>query len=156
MISSQLIVAVLIVVSVLLMVLEIFLIPGVTVCGILSVLLGGGAVWYAFVTLGSTAGIVTAAIWAAMLIAGIVAFVKGKTLDKMSLSTELKETSSQYGIEKVEMGAVGTAVSRLAPMGTVMIDGKEYEAKSQDGFIDQKSEIEVVSILDNHLIVKLK
>lgn len=156
MVSSQIIVAVLVFVSVLLMVLEIFLIPGLTVCGILSVLLGGGAVWYAFATLGSTAGLITTAIWAVMLIAGIVVFAKGKALDKISLKTELKETSSQYGIENVEAGAVGTAVSRLAPMGTVMIDGREYEAKSQDGFIDQKSEIEVVSAVDNHLIVKLK
>lgn len=153
---NEIIVGVLVLISVVFLVLEIFLFPGLSVCGVISVILGGGAVWYAFQFIGVTAGLITVVIWLIVLAIGIWVFVRSRALDKMSLNTELKETQSLYGIERVSVGETGITVSRLAPMGKVKIDGQDYEAKSEDGFIDQKSEIEVVGIEDNHLIVKLK
>lgn len=153
---SEIIVGVLVLMSVIFLVLEIFLFPGVSICGVVSVAFGGAAVWYAFSFIGMTAGLITVLIWVVVLVLGIWTFVKSKALDKMSLNTELKETQSLYEIDRVQVGQQGIAVSRLAPMGKVRIDNREYEAKSEDGFIDQRTEVEVVSIEDNHLIVKLK
>ncbi|MBQ0008573.1 MAG: NfeD family protein [bacterium] len=153
---SEIIVGVLVLVSVIFLVLEIFLFPGISICGLISVAFGGVAVWYAFQNLGMTAGLITVIIWLVVLALGIWTFVKSKALDKMSLNTALNETQSLYDIDKVQVGEYGVTVSRLAPMGKVRIKGREYEAKSEDGFIDQKAEIQVVSVEDNHLIVKLK
>lgn len=153
---SEVIVGVLVLISVVFLVLEIFLFPGISICGIMSVVFGGVAVWYAFVNIGITAGLITVVIWVVVLCVGIWAFVRSKALDKMALNAELKDTQSLYGIEKVVIGECGVAVSRLAPMGKVRIDAHEYEAKSEDGFIDQKTEVVVVRVEDNHLIVKLK
>ena len=152
--SNFFIVGLLVLISVVFLLMEIFLIPGLSVSGIASIVFGGVAVWYAFVKVGVTAGLVTTIIWLVVLALGIWLFVKSKTLDKMSLKTELTETSNLYAIDKVEIGMKGVASSRLAPMGKVIIDGNEYEAKSVDGFVDQKCEIEVVSIENNKLIIK--
>lgn len=153
---NEIIVAVLVLVSVIFLVMEIFIIPGISVCAIISIIFGGVAVWYSFSKISVTAGLITMLIWLVVLSVAIWLFVRSKALDKMSLNTELKDTSNLYPIDKVKVGDEGIAYSRLAPMGKVTIGGSEYEAKSLDGFIDQKSEVVVAGIEDNKLIVKLK
>lgn len=153
---NEIIVAVLVLVSVVFLVMEIFIIPGISVCAIISIIFGGVAVWYSFTKISVTAGLITMLIWLVVLAVAIWMFVRSKALDKMSLNTELKDTSNLYPIDKVKVGDTGIAYSRLAPMGKVTIEGMEYEAKSLDGFIDQKSEVMVTDIEDNKLIVKLK
>lgn len=153
--SELVIVGLLVLVSVVFLVMEIFLFPGFSVCGIVSVISGGVAIWYAFTKVSMAAGLVTTVIWLIVLGIGIWIFVRSKALDKMSLDTELTETSNLYDIDNVEIGMTGIAVSRLAPMGKVTVAGKEYEAKSLDGFVDQKCKVEIVEIEDNKLIVKI-
>ena len=60
------------------------------------------------------------------------------------------ETPSQ----NISLGARGMTISRLSPMGKVLIAGKEYEAKSIDAYIDQRKEIEVVGFENFTVIVK--
>ena len=55
---------------------------------------------------------------------------------------------------EVALGTLGVTISRLAPMGKVSINGKTYEAKSTDVFIDQKQYVEVVGYDNFTLIVK--
>lgn len=152
--SELVIVGLLVLISIVFMVVEIFLLPGFSISGIVSVLFGGVAIWYAFAKIGVNAGLITLIVWLVMLGIGIWLFVRAKTLDKMSMNTVLNETSNLYEIDKIVVGMTGIATSRLAPMGKVTIDGKEYEAKSIDGFVDQKCEVEVTAIEDNKLIVK--
>jgi membrane-bound ClpP family serine protease len=57
--------------------------------------------------------------------------------------------------ERVKKGDQGITITRLAPMGRVLINDENVEAKSEQ-FIDQNVEIEVEKILDNKIIVKLK
>jgi len=152
--SELVIVGLLVLLSVAFLLMEIFLFPGISIAGLVSVAFGGVAVWYAFSKISVTAGLVTTLIWLVVLGVGIWIFVKSKALDKMSLDTELKETSNLYDIDHVEVGMKGVTSSRLAPMGKVTVNGKEYEAKSLDGFVDQKVEVEIVGIEDNKLIVK--
>jgi len=152
--SELVIVGVLVLISVLFLLMEIFLFPGLSVSGLVSVAFGGVAIWYAFAKISATAGLVTTLVWLVVLGIGIWLFVRSRALDKMSLDTELKETSNLYEIDKIEVGMTGVASSRLAPMGKVTVNGREYEAKSLDGFVDQKCEVEITAIEDNKLIVK--
>ena len=46
----------------------------------------------------------------------------------------------------------GNAVTRLAPGGKVMLNGKTYEAKSIDVYIDPHREVEVIGF-DNFTVV---
>ena len=56
--------------------------------------------------------------------------------------------------KELSIGAVGTTISRLSPMGKVNIGGKVYEAKSADVFIDQREQVEVVGFENFNVIVK--
>ena len=70
----------------------------------------------------------------------------------MALDKEL-EFDNPYDMSKVAVGDRGVTLSRLAPMGKVLVNGEEYEAKFREGFLDSGVEIEVVEIEGNILIV---
>lgn len=55
---------------------------------------------------------------------------------------------------EIALGTVGTTVSRLSPMGKININGKIYEAKSADVFIDQREQVEVVGFENFNVIVR--
>jgi membrane-bound ClpP family serine protease len=54
----------------------------------------------------------------------------------------------------VKEGDRGVALGRLAPMGTVVIDGRNYEAKTTGGFVDQHTEVEVIGFENFNIIVR--
>ena len=133
-------------------ILEIFFLPGVSIGGIVGTLFTGAGIWYAFAKLGVTAGWIVVAVSVAILLFAIVYFIKGKPLDKMALDKEL-EYDNPYDMSKVSVGDRGVTLSRLAPMGKVLVNGEEYEAKYRNGFLDRGVEIEVVDIEGNILVV---
>ena len=136
-------------------ILEIFFLPGVSIGGIVGTLFTGAGIWYAFAKLGTTAGWIVVAVSVVVLLLAVVYFIKGKPLDKMALDKEL-EADNPYDMTKVAVGDKGVTLSRLAPMGKVLVNGEEYEAKFREGFLDRGVEIEVVEIEGNVLIVGIR
>lgn len=136
-------------------ILEIFFLPGVSIGGIVGTLFTGAGIWCAFAKLGAMAGWIVVAVSVVVLLLAIVYFIKGKPLDKMALDKEL-EYDNPYDMSKVAVGDRGFTLSRLAPMGKVLVNGEEYEAKFREGFLDRGVEIEVVEIEGNVLIVGIR
>lgn len=136
-------------------ILEIFFLPGVSIGGIVGTLFTGAGIWYAFAKLGVTAGWIVVALSCFVLLFAIIYFIKGKPLDKMALDKEL-ESNNFYDMSKVGVGDTGVTLSRLAPMGKVLVNGEEYEAKFCEGFLDRGVEVEVIDIDGNILIVANK
>ena len=136
-------------------VLEIFFLPGVSIGGIVGTLFTGAGIWYAFAKLGITAGWIVVAVSVLVLLFVIVYFIKGKPLDKMALDKEL-EMNNFYDMSKVAVGDTGVTLSRLAPMGKVLINGEEYEAKFCEGFLDRGVDVVVIDIDGNVLLVANK
>lgn len=144
-----------IVLGIVFFVLEIFFLPGVSIGGIVGTLFTGAGIWYAFAKLGVTAGWIVVAVSVLVLLFVIVYFIKGKPLDKMALDKEL-ETNNFYDMSKVAVGDTGVTLSRLAPMGKVLINGEEYEAKFCEGFLDRGVDVVVIDIDGNVLLVANK
>ena len=76
--------------------------------------------------------------------------VEFKLLKKTSLGNAffLKESVSGHTGPTTDISLVGkqgVAITRLNPSGKVTVDGKSYEANSEDGYIDAEQEISVVS-----------
>lgn len=133
-------------------ILEIFFLPGVSIGGVVGTLFMGAGIWYAFAKLGVMTGWIVVAISLVVLLIAIVYFIKGKPLDKMALDREL-EQDNLYDMSKVAVGDRGVTISRLAPMGKVLVNDEEYEAKFREGFLDRGVEIEVLEIEGNVLVV---
>ncbi len=146
----------LILIGLLLFVVEFMLIPGITIAGI-----GGAAciisgIIISFVTFGNTTGFIVLGLTTILLVTTVIIMLKADTWKKLALN---KSIDSKVDLIKKDEGAVkagdrGITVTRLVPGGKVMVNGNYYEARSIDVLIDPRTEIEVVRIDDNKLIVK--
>ncbi|MBQ9138890.1 MAG: NfeD family protein [Alistipes sp.] len=146
----------LILLGILFLIAELVLLPGVTFGAILAMACYGGAIWYAFDTLGVTAGVVTIVIVAIVSLISIVFSLRAKTWQRFALRQEIDSTSMPKPETELSVGAVGVAVSRLSPMGKVQFGEKVYEAKSADVFIDQREQVVVVGFENFSVIVRKK
>lgn len=148
-----LIIALLIVAAAVLLLVELFLAPGISIAGFLS----GGcfiyANYYAFVHLGVAEGCVTLLLSAIVCIGSLVVFMRSKTLDKIALKTDIDSTIDRSAEANVKPGDTGTATTRLALIGYAQINGHIVEVKSDDGFINEKTPVKVCRIADGTVFV---
>ena len=140
-------------IALLLIFLEIFVLPGINVAGILGLLLMIAGIYLAYKQIGApTAHYVLAA----TLILGTLILIFGlrsSTWRKVSLNTAIESKAIDNVAENVKVGDRGTALTRLGPIGTVQINGMTFEAKSAN-ITDAKTAVEVTEIVGNEIIVK--
>ncbi len=140
--------------GVLFLVAELLLLPGISVGTILSLVCYGSAVYLAFDGYGTLTGAITIAVVLLLSLITTLVSLRAKTWQRLSLKQEIDSSSMRLPEKEISVGARGISVSRLSPMGKVEIDGKSYEAKSADVFIDQKQPVEVVGFDNFAVIVK--
>ena len=144
----------LIILGILLLLAELLLVPGVGVAGIGGFLSLAGACWWAFEKLGVRQGWITLAVVAALILAFTVWVLRAKTWKRFELKEEITEKVNKDS-EKIEVGARGETITRLAPMGTARFGGLSLEVKSADNsMVDPKTPVVVVSVEDNKVTVK--
>lgn len=149
-----LIIAALIVAGLLLFLVEVFLIPGISIAGIASAICLLYANYYAFDALGLTAGFITLAVSALGCIAVTAWFMHSKTVDKLSLKKTLDYKINPLKGLDICPGDEGIAVTRLALVGNAEINGHIIEVRSADGLIDEKTPVYVDRIAENNVIVR--
>lgn len=133
---------------------EIFLIPGFGVAGVLGFIALGGACYLVFYEFGLVAGAIFTAAIITLLIGLVVYTIKTKTWKKLALNTKIDSKVGDSGEDTLAAGDIGKAVTRLAPIGTARFGGKSYEVKSLEGMVDAGTEVEVVLFEDNKIYVK--
>jgi membrane-bound ClpP family serine protease len=107
--------------------------------------------------LGSTAGNVTLAASAVTLGLTFFGLLKSKSLERISLNTNIDDKVDNSYLLKIAVGDIGVAVSRLNPIGKVLVNDVEAEGKSYDGeFIEEDTEIVVVKVETYNVLVKRK
>jgi membrane-bound ClpP family serine protease len=149
------IIIILIVLGILLFVIEFLLVPGVTIAGIGGLVLTVFGVYKAFNDFGSTVGVWVLIGTILMSVFVIVMSLRARTWDRLMLKTDIKGTvDKDLTEEQVKPGDSGTTLTRLAPMGKILVNDLVREAKSTEGFIDEHSYIEIVSIEGTRISVK--
>lgn len=146
----------LIILGLLLFVVEFMFIPGITIAGIGGAICMVSGIVIAFKSLGTTTGFIVLTLTALLLVVVVVLMLKADTWKKLMLTKTIDGKVDLINKEEgtVKPGDSGITVTRLAPGGKVLVNGEYYEAKSIDMLIDPRTEIEVVRIDDNKLIVK--
>lgn len=144
----------LVLLGILLMAIELLLIPGVGVAGILSIASFIAACWYAFVFCGETAGVITTAVVILIVVSFTVIILRAKTWKRFALNTEISQKTNEDAL-KLSVGQQGKTLTRLAPMGTAVFGTLETEVKSEDNsMLDSGTEVIITRIEDNKVIVK--
>lgn len=134
---------------------EIFLLPGITVAGIGAFVSCGFAVYGAFAEYGNAGGFLTLAAVLLLSVVMLAIGLRAKTWKRLALHSNIDGTSlPSPDRENIRIGDRGTSVTRLAPAGKVMINEKTYEAKSIDGYIDPRRDVEVTGFDNFSIVVK--
>ena len=148
------IIASLIIAGLILFIIEVFLLPGISISGIVSAGCLLYANYYAFDTLGTVPGCITLAISAIGVVAITIWFMRSKTVDKLSLKKTIDYRPEPLKGLDLKVGDEGIALTRLALIGNAEFNGRIIEVRSSGDFIDQKSRIRVERILDGVVLVE--
>lgn len=140
------IVSVLMLIGIILIMVEIFLLPGITVAGIGGGIIVVGGIVYAFHYMGETAGYITILSTGIVGVGGFIYLIKSKTLDHFALKTDIESKIDQSDKLELKVGDKGLTLSRINPMGKVEFDNEiVVEVKSFTGeFIDSQIVVTVV------------
>ena len=148
------IIASLIIAGLILFIIEVFLLPGISIAGIVSAGCLLYANYYAFDTLGTIPGCITLAVSALGVVAITIWFMRSKTVDKLSLKKTIDYRPEPLKGLDLKVGDEGIALTRLALIGNAEFSGRIIEVRSSGEFIDQKSKIRVERILDGVVLVE--
>ena len=138
----------------LLFIVEVFLIPGISLAGIGSAISLLAAVYYSFTAIGSTAGFISLGVSAVSIVIIIMWLMRSKTVDKYSLKKTLDYKENKVKKFNIKVGDEGVAITRLALIGNAEINGNIIEVRSAEGFIDENTLIYVERISGETIMVR--
>ncbi len=152
---SVLAIILLIILGIFLFIVEFLLVPGITIAGIGGAILMAVAVYSAYKTHGTTTGNITLVSTLVLSLGGFAYALRAKTWKRLMLAKDI-EGKVEVGLEQetIKVGDRGEAITRMAPIGKVLINGLVVEGKSQSGFLDHKTPVEVIKVLTTQVIVK--
>ncbi len=151
-----LVISILILLGLIFCIVELLILPGVTLGGILSAFCYIAAIYMSFVNFDIAGGVISIIISLMLTLSAIAVSLRAKTWDRFSLKSQIDSSSSDMPTSTIVIGDHGVAISRLSPMGKVAIKGQTYEAKSRDVYIDAQSEVEVVGFNNFSVVVKIR
>jgi len=150
------IIAGIILLGVLIVMVEIFFLPGTTLFGIVGGIILVGGIYLGFSEHGAKTGSIILGITTLVSIILLYAGFKTYSSGKMALKDVIdsKASSLEHGL--AEVGDDGLTVSYLRPNGKALIKGNKVEVYSQGEYIEANQPVKVVKIAENKIFVKLK
>lgn len=136
--------------------LEILVIPGTGVAGIIGFLLIAVGIWQSFEIYGVKSGALTIA--GTAIISSILLYfaLKSNTWKKASLKTSIDSKVNIVDKSELQIGDEGLSISRISPMGKARFKNKYYEVKTNGEVIDPENKIFILKIENNQIYVTTK
>ena len=145
---------ILVLLATVLLTVEVALIPGFGVAGVLGILSMLASVFYAFFVVGNGAG------WITIIVSGLICVslflwaLYGKSLDRLALKKNIDSNVKGDELDKIKVGDRGITKTRLALIGDASINGEVVEVKSEMGFINENEDIVVIRITGGTIYVE--
>ncbi len=141
-----LIIIFLIILGIVLLLIEVTILPGITVAGVGSFLVLVYSVYLAFTSYGSLVGFLTLAFVLIVSPLLVYYFFKGKAGKSMVLNTVITGVANEINPEKVKVGDIGVTIGRLAPMGKIKVNDEVVEVRSTGAFVNPGEKVRIISI----------
>lgn len=155
MVFESLIIAFLMIVAIGLLLLEIFMLPGITVAGIGGAIFAVGGLVYAY-SVSTFVGNVTSGGSLLAFVAAFAWLMRSKAFNRVALNTDIDSKLTSSRELGIVAGDEGVTLSRLAPIGKALIKEMTIEAKTLDELIDEGTPIEVIRVDGYNVIVQRK
>ena len=148
------IIVILVIAAIALFMVELFIIPGISLASFAAVTCLVVANYLAYVDLGVTGFVITLIVSLLATLATIVIFLRSKTLDRIALKQTIDSSVENLKMPSVKVGDIGVTTTRLALVGYADMDGKIVEVTSCDGFLSAKTPVVVERITDGTIYVR--
>ena len=145
---------ILVLLATVLLTVEVALIPGFGVAGVLGILSMLASVFYAFFVVGNVAGWITIIVSGLICVALFLWALYGKSLDRLALKKNIDSNVKGDELDKIKVGDRGITKTRLALIGAANINGEVVEVKSEMGFINENEDIVVIRITGGTIYVE--
>lgn len=136
--------------------LEILVIPGTGVAGIIGFGLIAFGIYQAFHVFGVKLGIITLGSTAVITSVLLYLALKSNTWKKASLKTNIDGKVNINDFSKVQVGDEGITISRLSPMGKARFGTDYFEVKTNGEVIAPKTKVVIFKIEHQQIYVKTK
>ena len=146
----------LILLGLVLIILELFVIPGITIAGVAGFVFTAAGIYLAYQAFGKNVGHLSLGLFLLFFILMLVFALRTGTWNRLMLTTEVNSTIEPISNELIHEGDCGVSITRLNPVGKVRINGITIEARCPNQFVDPESEVVVMKVYKNYVIVKLK
>ncbi|MFI3319155.1 MAG: NfeD family protein [Rikenellaceae bacterium] len=134
---------------------EMLLLPGLTIGALFALAFFTGAVYVSFESYGVSGGLTTIMTIFGVGAVAVLWALRSKTWERVKLRQRLAKSRAKTSPNEVlRRGDIGETVSRLSPMGAVRFMGMMYEAKSLSGVIDPKRRIVIEDFENSAVIVR--
>lgn len=153
---SLTIIIIVLLVGLLLISMEVFLVPGTTIVGMIGLGVMAVGIYYAFNDHGITVG--GTALLGAALVIGVLTTVGVKRLEKsdFNVRSSIDSKVNVFDYSGIEVGDEGVTLTALRPEGRAMIGDQRVIVYSKGFYIDTDSKIVVDRIKDNKIYVEQK
>lgn len=152
MLSEITIIVICMLAAIILLIAEVFFIPGITLAGIAGALCAGGGIWYAY-SLDMTIGHITVLSSIIGFVAVFWFFVRSRSFKIMELNADISSKVTSNLEQGISVGEKGVTVSRLASVGKARFNRTIVEVKAENGWIDENTPVLVTRIEDNYIWV---
>ena len=137
-----------------LIIIEIIIVPGTTLVGILGFVCVIAGLYLVYDGYGSKYGNIALIGTGSILILLIVYGLKANTWKGMALEQEITAKVNDDVEFNISEGCIALAVSNLRPIGTIQFENEQYEAESEGDFIEADTPVKVIKINNRQIIVK--
>jgi len=144
----------LIVIGLVLIIVELIFVPGVTIVGILGVILAAVGIWIGYAALGTATGHF---ILIATVLTGSLALFysfRSDAWSRFALKDSNKSRVNDENPHLLEVGEVGTTVSALRPQGTAIFQGRRHEVQTMGTFLPPNTPVRIIKIVANKITVE--
>lgn len=134
--------------------LEIFILPGFGFAGIGSIVCAVVDAILIYNAYGFSWTCIAVVVAILLLVLMLYIVANSRTFDRMSLNTSIDSTNATTEQLSVKVGNEGRAITRLALVGNAEIEGKQVEVKSSGEFINSGTPIRVIKVDKAQIIVE--
>lgn len=135
---------------------EIFIIPGITVLAVIGIVLMLSGIYFSFSHFGEQTGWTTTVVTFIISAGSLLLALRSGFWKKLSLRETIDSRMNEEDMKKVKVGDELIALSRIAPGGKAQAGDDIVEVHSVSGYIEEGSKLEVVKISMNKIFVKPK
>lgn len=145
-----------ILIGLLLIVIELFIFPGITAAGIVGGIIVFVGIVLSYTYMGFMAGNI--ALLVALLTTILLSIIASRTLGSKTMALHRNLTNSKVNEIPddlgIQVGDIGKAYGDIKPSGKIAINKRILQVFSQGAFIPDNAKIEIIEITKNKIYVK--